>query len=131
MKEPAAHKQLMARHRNPPVSRSTETLVTDIRALIHAARSQVSQAANAGLTTLHWGVGRRVRQDILGGKRAEYGERIVSAAGRQLSLEFGEGFSEKGLRHMMRFAEAFPDARIVSTLSRQLGWRHFLGNGAQ
>ncbi|MBI4677163.1 MAG: DUF1016 domain-containing protein [Elusimicrobia bacterium] len=125
MKESAARRQLIAQQESPPARRTVETLVTDIRSLIHTARNQVSQAINAGLTTLYWSVGRRVRQDILGGKRAEYGERIVSAAGRQLSQEFGEGFSEKGLRHMMRFAEAFPDAQIVSTLSRQLGWSHF------
>ena len=27
---------------------------------------------------------------------------------------------------MMRFAESFPDDEIVSTLSRQLSWSHFL-----
>lgn len=39
---------------------------------------------------------------------------------------FGRGYSEKALRHMMRFAEAFPDGEIVSTLSRELAWSHFL-----
>ncbi|MDD5557885.1 MAG: DUF1016 N-terminal domain-containing protein [bacterium] len=47
-------------------------------------------------------------------KRAEYGKRIVSSLGRQLELEFGRGFSEKSHRHMVRFAEAFPDEKIVS-----------------
>lgn len=27
---------------------------------------------------------------------------------------------------MVRFAEAFPDERIVATLSQQLGWSHFV-----
>jgi hypothetical protein len=27
---------------------------------------------------------------------------------------------------MIRFAEVFPDEQIVSTLSRQLGWSHFV-----
>jgi len=39
--------------------------------------------------------------------------------------EFGAGFSAKNLRHMMKFAEAFAETDIVSTLSRQLGWSHF------
>lgn len=42
-----------------------------------------------------------------------------------MEAEFGRGFSEKSLRHMLRFAEAFPDERIVSALRRQLGWTHF------
>jgi predicted nuclease of restriction endonuclease-like (RecB) superfamily len=40
-------------------------------------------------------------------------------------LEYGPGFSEKSLRHMLRFAEAFPDVQIVSALRRQLSWTHF------
>jgi hypothetical protein len=47
-----------------------------------------------------------------------YGEQIVSAL-------YGPGFSEKSLRHMLRFAEAFPDVQIVSALRRQLSWTHF------
>jgi len=62
---------------------------------------------------------------VLGDGRAEYGERIVSAVGRQLSQAFGAGFSEKGLRHMLRFVEAFPDERIVSALGKRLSWTHF------
>ena len=100
-------------------------LVSDIRALIEAARGQVAQAVNAGMVSLYWNIGRRISLELLGGKRAEYGGRIVSAAGRQLEAEYGEGFSEKSLRHMIRFAEAFPDDKIVSALRRQLSWTHF------
>jgi predicted nuclease of restriction endonuclease-like (RecB) superfamily len=42
-----------------------------------------------------------------------------------LTTRYGKGFSAKTLRHMMRFAEAFPNEHIVSTLWRQLGWSHF------
>jgi predicted nuclease of restriction endonuclease-like (RecB) superfamily len=80
---------------------------------------------DSGLTTLYWHVGRRVRKDILKEKRAEYGGQIVAALGRQLEKEFGRGFGEKNLRRMIQFAEAFPDAKIVAALRRQLGWGHF------
>jgi hypothetical protein len=42
-----------------------------------------------------------------------------------LTADYGRGFADKNLRHMIRFAEAFPDREIVSALSRQLGWTHF------
>jgi len=71
-------------------------------------------------------VGRRVRQDILRQKRAQYGGQIVSALARQLEMEFGRGFSEKSLRHMIRFVEAFPDFQIVAALLRQLSWTPFV-----
>jgi predicted nuclease of restriction endonuclease-like (RecB) superfamily len=71
-------------------------------------------------------MGRRIRQDILKEKRAEYGAQIVAALGRQLEREFGNGFGEKNLRRMVQFAEVFPDREIVVSLIRQLTWTHFI-----
>jgi len=101
-------------------------LLGEIRGMILAAREQVARQVDAGLTALYWHIGRRIREDILKEQRAEYGEGIVSALGRQLAVEFGRGFSDKSLRHMIRFVEAFPDFKIVSSLLRQLSWTHFL-----
>ncbi len=109
----------------PALSPKPGALTADIRRLIEAARQQVAQAVNAGLTMLYWQIGTRIRQDILKEKRAEYGAEIVATLGRQLEGEFGRGFGEKNLRRMVQFAEAFPDAEIVAALRRQLGWAHF------
>ena len=100
-------------------------LISDVRELILQAREGVARAVDSGLTTLYWHVGRRIRQDILKEKRAEYGEEIVSALSAQLETEFGRGFGEKNLRRMVQFAERFPDGKIVAALLRQLGWTHF------
>ena len=108
-----------------PSAAGDSTLLHDIRGLIEETRSGVAATVNAALTTLYWRIGERVRRDILKEKRAVYGEQIVSALGRQLEMEFGRGFSVKSLRHMIRFAEAFPDHNIVSALRRQLTWTHF------
>lgn len=101
------------------------SLLADVRKLILQAREGVARAVDSGLTTLYWHVGRRVRQDILKEERAEYGAEIVATLGRQLEIEFGRGFDEKSLRHIVRFAEVFPDEQIVSALRRQLAWTHF------
>jgi predicted nuclease of restriction endonuclease-like (RecB) superfamily len=105
--------------------KDAKRLALDIGNLIESARGQVAQAANAALTTLYWQIGTRIHQDVLKARRAEYGAQIVSAVGRQLEAHYGRGFGEKSLRHMVRFAEAFPDAEIVSALRRQLAWTHF------
>lgn len=69
-------------------------------------------------------IGERIRRDILVSERAPYGEQIVDALSRQLSEEYGRGFSRPNLFHMIRFAEGFPDRKIVYALSRQLSWTH-------
>ncbi|HEY1535390.1 MAG TPA: PDDEXK nuclease domain-containing protein [Polyangiaceae bacterium] len=93
--------------------------------MIEAARQRLAQAANAALTTLYWQLGERVRTEVLDGRRAAYGARIVAALGRQLDARYGRGFSDKNLRRMVQFAVAFPDPEIVAALGRQLGWAHF------
>ena len=103
-----------------------KVLLKDLRELIATARQDVARQVNVALVLLYWRIGQRIRQDILQEKRAEYGEQIVYAVSAQLVKEFGAGFSEKNLRRMVQFAEAFPNEQIVVTLSRQLGWSHFV-----
>ena len=93
--------------------------------MIVRVRQRVAVQVNEELVGLYWSVGRRIREDLLDARRAEYGERIIAGLGRRLSAEFGEGFSAVNLRHMVRFPEAFPDEEIVYALRRQLSWTHF------
>ena len=95
-------------------------LLGDIRSLIETARHNVAVMVNVGLTILYWQIGNRIRQDILKEKRAEYGREIVVTLSRQLAVEYGRGFSRRNLFSMIRFAEVFPDERIVHALSAQL-----------
>jgi hypothetical protein len=109
-----------------PGKGGAKVLLREVREMILGARECVARAVDSALTMLYWHVGRRIRQDILKEQHVGYGERIVSALGRQLALEFGRGFTEKNVRRMVQFAEVFPDEQIVATLSRQLGWSHFV-----
>lgn len=100
-------------------------LATDIGALIESTRGQVVHAANAALTTLYWQIGVRIRKDVLKHRRGEYGETLIIALGKRLERQYGRGFGEKSLRHMVRFAEQFTNEAIVYALRRQLSWTHF------
>jgi predicted nuclease of restriction endonuclease-like (RecB) superfamily len=112
--------------RKPATVPDPEQLLHDIRELIAAAREQVARTVNAGLVHLYWQIGNRIQRDILGEERAEYGQQIVAALSRQLTTEFGKGFTRANLFRMMQFAGRFPDATIVAVLTRQLSWTHFV-----
>ncbi len=103
-----------------------QKLIADLRKMIEESRQGVAQAVNTALVWLYWNIGRRIRQDILKEKRAEYGQEILSTVSKELTAEYGSGFSVPNLSRMIRFAEAFPDQQIVSTLSKQLSWSHFV-----
>jgi predicted nuclease of restriction endonuclease-like (RecB) superfamily len=118
---------------NPPARRAPEALATpdpallsDLQGLIRQTRGQLAQAVNSALVLLYWEVGRRIRSEVLDSRRAEYGQEILSTLSKELVGEFGGGFSVPNLSRMTRFAEVFPDRDVVSTLSRQLGWSHFV-----
>ena len=74
---------------------------------------------------LYWGIGNRIRRDILGEERAGYVEQIVSTLSRQLTSDYGAGFSRPNLFHMIRFVDVWPDRTQVEILAPQLGWSHF------
>ena len=95
-------------------------LLQDVRELILTARQGVARAVNVGLVLLYWRVGKRTRDEVLGGQRAEYGEEIISTLSKQLTAEFGNGFSKPNLSRMVNLVETFPDPEIVSALSTQL-----------
>ena len=99
-------------------------LLADVRQLIVIARQRVVSAVNAELTSLYWQIGRRIGTDLLGGQRAEYGKQVVAELARQLTTDFGRGWSEPQLRHCVRLAEVFADAQILSTVQRELSWSH-------
>ncbi|MEI8174137.1 MAG: PDDEXK nuclease domain-containing protein [Deltaproteobacteria bacterium] len=101
-----------------------ESLVGEIKTLIEQSRQQVAVTVNATMTMLYWQIGKRINEEVLKDKRAEYGKQIVILLARQLQAEYGSGWSEKQLRHCLRFADIFPDKKIVYTLCRQLSWSH-------
>ena len=107
-----------------PVATS-DALLHEIRALIEDARRQVAHAVNAGLTITYWQIGKRLLTENLTDGRGEYGQKILATLSAELVREFGKGFSYSALTRMTRFAEQFPDERILATLLQELTWSHF------
>ncbi|TVR84531.1 MAG: DUF1016 domain-containing protein [Saprospirales bacterium] len=102
----------------------SEQLFNRIKQIVDDSRNQIAQAINATLTITYWNVGKMIRQDILNNQRAAYGEEVIVNLSKQLTREYGKGWSAKHLQHCLRVAETFPDEEIVSTLWRQLSWSH-------
>ena len=105
----------------------TKSLIQDLRQIIDQSRCHVAATANYALTTMYWHIGERINREVLGNERAEYGKQIVSTVSTQLQTEYGRnGFEERTIRRMMKFAQTFPDFQILTTLLSKLSWSHFL-----
>nr|WP_241009050.1 PDDEXK nuclease domain-containing protein [Aggregatibacter actinomycetemcomitans] len=101
------------------------TFTTEIIELVRNTKQRMAVAVNAELTMLYWHIGNRINQHILQGERAEYGQQVVANLAKNLTSQFGKGWSKAQLNHCMKFAETFADIEIVSALRRQLSWTHF------
>ena len=102
-------------------------LIDDLRSIINHARTNVAVKANEEIILMFWEIGERINREVLGNKRATYGQQIVSQVATQLQAEFGEkGFGVRSIRRMMQFAEYFPDNKIVSQVASQLSWSHII-----
>ena len=101
-------------------------LFKDITKLIDHARKHFAREYNSTQALLCWLIGKRIDKEILKTERAEYGEAIVISLAKKLTLAYGKGYSRPNLFRMIKFAKQFPNREIVSTLSRQLSWSHFI-----
>ncbi|EHD1698917.1 PDDEXK nuclease domain-containing protein [Vibrio vulnificus] len=101
-------------------------LSQEVAALIRSAKQRAAAAINNEITLLYWQVGNRIRQEVLGGGRADYGKQVIATLATELTAQYGKGWSKRNLAQMVKFAEVFTDAHIVQTLSAQLSWSHFV-----
>ena len=101
-------------------------ILVDLRELIHSARQRVATVANAEQTLLYWRLGKRIAAENLVAGRAEYGKQILAAVSQELETELGKAFTLRSLYRAVQFYESFPEEQIVSTLSTQLSWSHFI-----
>jgi predicted nuclease of restriction endonuclease-like (RecB) superfamily len=127
-KKSTTEAQLAPRGEDRPASigRAQAKLVADLRKMIDQSRQGVAQAVNTALVWLYWNIGKRIRQDVLKHRRAEYGEEILSTLSKELTVLYGRGYGRANLFNMVRFAELFPEPEIVQTLSGKLSWSHFV-----
>ena len=86
----------------------------------HGARLRVS--VNTIMTATYWEIGRQIVEgEQFGGRRAGYGEALVSALSADLTPNFGRGFSKRNLKQMRLFYLGWPIAKTLSAQSPAAG----------
>ena len=99
-------------------------LFEDVCQIIDGTRGRIATYVNTEACLTNWNVGKRIKEDVLFNKRAEYGKQVVINLSIKLTERYGSGWSEKTLRHCLRAAETFSEEDILSATQRQLSWTH-------
>ena len=104
----------------------SKNYINEIKTILKNARQKAYTAVNSAMVEAYWEIGRRIVEEEQRGKeRAEYGKEIVENLSKELTEEFGKGFSRRTLWEMRKLYVYFSDYERVRTLFAQLTWSHF------
>jgi predicted nuclease of restriction endonuclease-like (RecB) superfamily len=98
-------------------------IIQEIKVILNTARSNVARQVNSELLNTYWNIGRIIceyEQSIP--DRADYGKQTLKELSRELTKEFGKGFSRSNLQNMRAFYLAYENCQ---TLSGKLSWSHY------
>lgn len=97
----------------------------DVREILLQARELAYKNASSIMTQAYWNVGKRiVEQELLGKERAKYGSYLIKNLSKELSDEFGTGFSVASLKNCRQFYLAFPQESYGYAMMQKVPWSH-------
>ena len=102
---------------------ANNSMILEIRELLENARKNVAQQVNTQLLTTYWNIGRIiVEYEQQNQIRADYGKQTLRELSKELTREFGKGFSRSNLQNMRAFYLAYEKCQ---TVSGKLSWSHY------
>ena len=100
--------------------------INEVKEILKNARQKAYTAINSAMVEAYWKIGRRiVEEEQSGRERAEYGKEIIKNLSKELTEEFGKGYSYRTLREIRQFYLMFSDFEKWRTVSAKLTWSHF------
>ena len=98
-------------------------ILNEVRALLFESRKRVVSQVNTELLATYWQIGQIiVEHEQSSESRAEYGGATLRRLSKELTHEFGRGFSRSNLQNMRAFYQCFEKCQ---TLSGKLTWSHY------
>ncbi len=112
--------------KTPPLFPNDEnysSLLNGLKQRIRSAQIKAAIAVNQELILLYWQIGREI---LLRQQQEGWGSKIITRLAKDLKREFPDmkGFSQRNLKYMRAFAEAWPDESIVQQAAAQIPWFH-------
>ncbi len=113
----------MAQLVNEEKALGLDDILFKCRDILRTARARVIAQVNTQMLTTYWHIGRIIceyEQTIP--ERADYGKQTLKVLAKELTREFGRGYSVANLQFMRRFFKTY---KIQQTLSVKLSWSHY------
>ena len=101
---------------------NTSETYSRIRNSVITAQGKIYTAVNSAMVQAYWEIGEQIYIACGENDRAEYGKGLLKYLSEKLTTEFGTGFTERNLRNMRQFYQAYP---IRHTVCTELSWSHY------
>ena len=93
-----------------------------IKEILATARTKAFSAVNFAMVEAYWEIGKSIVEMQGGNPTAEYGTKLIEELSKQMTADFGKGFTVTNLKYMRQFYLAFPNRHA---LRDQLSWTHY------
>ena len=106
----------------------TDDILKDMCGIIESSQKAAYRAVNTTLIQRNWLLGYRIASEELQGEdRAKYGAEIIKKLAKELSAEYGKGYTKSNLYSFYSFYKTYPE--IFQTPSGKsvglLSWSHY------
>ncbi len=103
--------------------KNINSMLDEIKKVLADARGRTAVQINMELLTAYWNIGRIiVEHEQESQERAAYGKQTLRQLSKELTKEFGKGFSVSNIQFMRRFYQNY---QIQQTMSVKLSWSHY------
>lgn len=94
----------------------------EIKNILISARNKVYKTANFAMVEVYWNIGKRIIDEQGGKDTAEYGQGLLQELSKQMTKDFGKGFTVANLKNMRQFYLTFPNGYALRS---ELSWTHY------
>ncbi|HHT67321.1 MAG TPA: DUF1016 domain-containing protein [Erysipelotrichaceae bacterium] len=94
----------------------------EIKSILINARNKVYTTANFAMVEAYWNIGKKIIEEQSGKDTAEYGQGLIKELSKQMTKDFGKGFTVTNLKYMRQFYLTFPNGHA---LRGELSWTHY------
>ena len=93
-----------------------------IKEILATARNKVYQTANSAMVEAYWNIGKSIIKEQGGKEKSAYGSSLLQELSKQMTNDFGKGFTVTNLKYMRQFYLTFPNGHA---LRGELSWTHY------
>lgn len=110
--------------KNTITNKEYQNLVGTISQTYENGRNRAINAVNSELINTYWEIGKYIVEfEQNGAAKASYGKGLLEQLSRDLTLQYGKGFSRSNLFQIRLFYLKFPK---IQTVSGKLSWSHIV-----